>query len=203
MKTKTAVTIALSALMLSSVNIFAADDEGRPERPSRGDRRERMEKIDTNKDAKISREEFLRASVLFDKMDTNGDGFLTPEDRKGRGKGEGRKTKGKAERTECSAKDCPDKDIQARHGRRGPGERPSKEQIAERKNDEGRKAPRGERMKKAGKNENGKVSNDEFRGPSKRFDKIDANGDGVITKKEFKAAGQKHKKSPKKGPKES
>ncbi|MEK6684341.1 MAG: hypothetical protein AABY46_06755 [Nitrospirota bacterium] len=45
---------------------------------------------DTNKDVKLSKEEFLaNAENRFKKMDANGDGFLTPDELP-KGKGQGR-----------------------------------------------------------------------------------------------------------------
>ena len=43
----------------------------------------RMAPADTDKDGKLSREEFLaNAEKRFDKMDVDGDGFLTTDERK-------------------------------------------------------------------------------------------------------------------------
>jgi len=39
-------------------------------------------------------------------------------------------------------------------------------------------------------NNDGKISRDEWKGNPKRFDRLDANGDGVITKEEIGGARQ-------------
>jgi Ca2+-binding EF-hand superfamily protein len=50
---------------------------------------------------------------------------------------------------------------------------------------------RGERFKKMDANGNGVIDRDEFRGPTEVFDKIDADGSGTLTKEEMKAAHEK------------
>lgn len=90
MKTRLLLAAAVAALMISPVAARAQDDgpsSDRPARAHRMDRKEhrqdRMGKVDTDKDGKVSKDEFLAAhAAQFDEMDTDGDGYLSPDERK-------------------------------------------------------------------------------------------------------------------------
>ena len=78
-------------LSVSVFNVSAAEEPGARQRPSAEQRtqrqeqaKERMRKLDTNHDRKISREEAQQGAPKlaenFDKIDANGDGQITPEE---------------------------------------------------------------------------------------------------------------------------
>ena len=78
-------------LGVSVFNVSAAEEQGARQRPSAEQRaqrqeqaKERMRKLDTNHDRKISREEAQQGAPKlaenFDKIDANGDGQISPEE---------------------------------------------------------------------------------------------------------------------------
>lgn len=71
-----------AALALTVPAAFAADDTAAPaKKEGPGKHRPRLEMLDTNKDGKISKDEFLAPHIShFAKLDTNGDGFATKEE---------------------------------------------------------------------------------------------------------------------------
>ncbi len=78
MNNKWLLAAAVAALILPS-EAMAKDDSSRHGRY----KDHIMEKVDANKDGKISKDEFLAAhAAKFDEMDTNKDGFLSEEERK-------------------------------------------------------------------------------------------------------------------------
>lgn len=80
MKFKPLMTV-LAVAMLASVPAFA---EGGPKGDHKGPRHDRMmEKIDTDKDGKLSKAEFVAAQeARFTEMDADKDGFVTKEEGK-------------------------------------------------------------------------------------------------------------------------
>lgn len=87
------ITSLLAILALSAVTSFAAEGDA-PKKPA-GDKpklspEEMITKLDTDKDGKVSKVEFLaspqakkdeaKATARFGKMDKNSDGFLTKEE---------------------------------------------------------------------------------------------------------------------------
>ena len=67
----------ISAFALTSNAVLAEHHEGGEHKGKR------MERVDTDGDGSISKEEFVaRHEEMFSKMDTNGDGTLSKEERK-------------------------------------------------------------------------------------------------------------------------
>lgn len=102
LKSSLIIGASLIGAIAFSSGAYAEDGGDRPNRPGRGDRAEFRKKADANGDGKISFEEFRKAHLAmldqrFDKLDRNGDGFLSPEDRIGRGDGKGRPGRAKPE----------------------------------------------------------------------------------------------------------
>lgn len=88
------ITSLLAILALSAVTSFAADSEAKKPEGDKGKPKmnpeEMLKKLDTDKDGKISKAEFLaspnakkdeaKATERFGKMDKNSDGSLTLEE---------------------------------------------------------------------------------------------------------------------------
>lgn len=123
---------------------------------------ERLKAQDEDKDGKVSRDEFEGPPGLFDRIDANKDGSLSTEEienfRPGPGPGG------------------------ERPGPRG-GERPGPR--GERPGPRGAGAP-GERFNEQDKDNDGKLSRDEFRGPEGAFDRMDENKDGFLSREEIR-----------------
>lgn len=67
----------LSAFTLSTHAVMADNHEGE------GHKGNRMERIDTDGDGKISKAEFIaKHEAMFTKIDTDGDGYLSKEEKK-------------------------------------------------------------------------------------------------------------------------
>lgn len=78
-------TFALIPMMAAfALSAGAATAEPNADRKAKMEQRaqKHMEKVDTNKDGNISREEATAAAMKrFDRMDLNGDGQITPQER--------------------------------------------------------------------------------------------------------------------------
>lgn len=81
---KTLKIFALSAAVLATAAVAHADDErAHHGQRGKGGYAAHLERIDTDKDGKISRAEHLAAAEEhFNRMDKDGDGFITAEERK-------------------------------------------------------------------------------------------------------------------------
>lgn len=95
--------LTMLALGLFAAPVFAQDGgpEGGPKGPGGhgGPGGPMMEKVDTDKDGKISRGEFqARGDEMFKEADTNGDGFITAEE--GKAAHEARRAKWKEHKAE-------------------------------------------------------------------------------------------------------
>ncbi|MFZ4125224.1 MAG: hypothetical protein ACOYJ2_04035, partial [Rickettsiales bacterium] len=74
---KKSTTVAILSAVLFATPAFAEMHEGGPKGPG-GHHGKMMEKIDTDKDGKVSKAEHLaHADQKFTEMDTNKDGFVT------------------------------------------------------------------------------------------------------------------------------
>lgn len=134
---------------------------------------ERLRAADKDGDKKVSRAEFKAEFVhapapVFDRMDSDGDGFLTAADA----------PKGKPEPA-AKTKEPSEKQKAAKAAR--PGAEDAKKYR--------------ERLKTADKDSDGKITKEEFKAafpnaPEERFSKMDRNGDGVLTKEDRKQAKQ-------------
>jgi hypothetical protein len=100
--------VTLLGIAVTGSMVFAAGDEGKGEKRrghSKGDHAARMKELDTDGDGKVSLKEFKvshkkRMNEMFKHMDSNGDGFLSKEDRPGKGKTECKREA----KTECKRK---------------------------------------------------------------------------------------------------
>lgn len=103
----------------------------------------RLKAMDKNNDGKVSRDEFTGPAPRFDRIDADGDGYLTLQEVR---------------------------QFAARAAAASPGQ--------------GAFA----RFDAIDKNKDGKISREEFPGPAKRFDRLDADHDGSLTRAELHAA---------------
>lgn len=171
-RTSIIVTTLIAGLVFTAGTASAKEGRG-----GKAHGQKMFERVDTNKDGKITRAESEKAATArFAKMDANGDGVITLAEAKAAH--EARKAK-RAEKRAEKAKDKP-----AREG----------------KSKDDKKARRGHSAEaffaKADTNKDGKVTRAEAQKMHEaRFAKVDANGDGVITKEEAKAAHKAHKKA--------
>jgi Ca2+-binding EF-hand superfamily protein len=105
--------------------------------------RQRVLAMDKNGDGKVSKDEFTGQPGVFDRLDANKDGFVTPQEA--------------AQPARPGAGGPPP----ARPGLMGPG------------------------LRAMDKNNDGKISKDEFTGPAPLFDRLDRNSDGFISTDEL------------------
>ena len=169
---------ALCAVSLLTVGVSQAEDK--PKRPQRRNAKEMFEKLDKNKDGKISKDEAgERLSKVFDRLDKNKDGFLTLEEVQRQRPGAG--------------------------NRGGIPERAFKRLD---KNSDGKitKEEAGENWKRVArfdKNKDGEVTKEEAKpatrpGTANRFEqlfkRLDKNKDGEVTKEEAKAGARRPRK---------
>jgi Ca2+-binding EF-hand superfamily protein len=122
----------------------------------------KFQKMDTNGDGKISRDEHAAgAKAMFETMDTNGDGKVTAAE------------------------------MEAAHSKmddRGAG----KEDAIRAEKGEKNELSSAEKIKMIDTNGDGAISADEHAAGSRQmFDRMDADGDGYLTKAEFKAGHAK------------
>jgi hypothetical protein len=92
MTSKLALALGVSLVLVCSAPAVSQDRRG-------GSRWERMARWDTNADGKISRDEFRGRAEMFDRMDRDGDGFVT-EKEAGSGGGMGRGGQGQRQRND-------------------------------------------------------------------------------------------------------
>ncbi|MBN1866300.1 EF-hand domain-containing protein [Candidatus Sumerlaeota bacterium] len=129
-----------------------------------------FDRADADNDGRVSAEEFPGRPGRFSDIDTDGDGYLSPEDiaavappvqRPGWGQGTGRQS-------------------EPMH-RPGAGDRQGRPD-----------GPRPPALEELDKNEDGKISRKEFRaGWESRFEKLDANDDGYVTQDEMSFRGRR------------
>jgi len=166
---KMVIASALAALAAGWVGAAVAEPPPPPPPP-----RPPFADVDANKDGLVTRAEWAAsADKMFDAMDRDHSGFLTPPDRPGEGKGERREIV-----------------IERRTERDGRGGREVREEREESEGPHGmgRHHPPMEfglimiaAHEEADVNHDGKLSKDEFRAMQLRFfDAADVNGDGKI-----------------------
>jgi Ca2+-binding EF-hand superfamily protein len=117
--------------------------------------RERLKSMDKDGDGKVTREEFQGQPELFDRLDVNKDGVLSAADNPATAPGaatEPAKTEAK-KKGEAAKTDAP---------------KPGAGQF-------------GPRLREMDKDGDGKITREEFQGPEANFDRIDLNKDGVLT----------------------
>lgn len=133
--------------------------------------RGRIQKMDQNKDGKITREEFQGPQLLFKSLDRDGDGVVTSNELN---------------------RVAPD----ANAPKPTPESAKEIKQPEKPRNDPSPAAPKGngdrlERLKKMDKNQDGTITRAEFDGPPALFSRIDSDDNGKITQDEIKAAVKK------------
>jgi Ca2+-binding EF-hand superfamily protein len=188
----------LSLLTFGVIMLFAAgsarsqtsqstDDQSQQRRHGR---QEMYQRLDTNRDGKISREEWRGRAEGFAKLDTNADGFLTPEEMQA-----GRfQRDGSARRGPRMMDQNHDRQV-SRDEWKGPAEvfdrldtnhdgSLTREEFAA-----GRQHDRGGRrgLRSMDQNNDSQISREEWKGPAELFNRLDSNNDGVITSDEIKA----------------
>ena len=152
--------------------------------------RDLYQRMDTNGDGKISREEWRGRPEGFARLDANGDGFLTPDEiRAGRFQRQGSDRRGPR---------LMDQNNDGRISRdewKGPAEVfdrldanhdgfLTREELQAGRRHEGR-GQHG--LRGMDQNHDGKITRDEWKGPAEMFNRLDSNNDGVITPDELKA----------------
>ncbi|MCE9519731.1 MAG: EF-hand domain-containing protein [Verrucomicrobia bacterium] len=198
----------LAAAISSGIAMLHAQDAPKPpQAPGGGDPKARMDeafkKMDANGDGKVSKEEFLEfskkeAEARFSKMDAAGSGSVTKEQlmeamrRMHGGDGGQRRPDGfnKPENTDGGTRPRPGGDNNT------PGGNPPPQPVEGGKGGPGTGARGGmgggmmELFKKI--QENGSISKEEFiKISEEQFKRMDANGDGKITKEEMEEMGKK------------
>ena len=148
---------------------------------------ERFKAMDKDNDGKVSRAEFLGQPAMFDRIDSNGDGFLDKDEIK-----------------PLTAQGSPgarimamDKDGDGKVSRTeylGPIEmfdRLDADKDGKIDKDEASKvaAVMYQRLTAMDKNADGKLSREEFQGQPARFDQLDANKDGSVSFQEIRDSG--------------
>lgn len=180
-----------------------------------------LRRADTNQDGKVSFEELQAVApdfpkARFDKLDRNGDGFLSPEDRPARpGDSPGASRADRVERLRAADTDADGKvsreefdkafphapgDLFTRLDTNGDGAISPADRPEATRGRPDRAALR-ERFRAADKDGDGKVSREEFRAanpgsPAGRFDQIDRNGDGFLTPADMPQHGPRGERQP-------
>jgi Ca2+-binding EF-hand superfamily protein len=159
--------------------------------------REMHQRLDTDGDGKISREEWSRRPEGFARMDKNGDGFLTPDEmRPGRFQRQGAGRRGPRMMDQNG-----DGQI-ARDEWKGPAEvfdRLDANRDGSITREEFKAGRQHDRRGKHGlrsmdQDQNGQITREEWKGQAELFNRLDSNSDGVITSDEMK--GHRGKRRP-------
>lgn len=182
--------------------VRAREERGDGLAGARGRRQKLFEKMDKNGDKAVSREEWAGRAEMFDRLDRNKDGVLDAKDRE-RGGAQGQNLKKVFERMDANSDGKISEDEMRRPEMMkadadGDGAISFKEfkAVADRargskNNTRRRRSLNAGQIKRFDKDEDGKVTREEFPGNDGLFARLDRNQDGVLTKDDIAAKRKK------------
>jgi Ca2+-binding EF-hand superfamily protein len=162
--------------------------------PDRAAMRERLQAMDKDGDGKVSKDEFTGPAQLFERLDANSDGVISREDNPNapaagatggeRFRAMDKNNDGKVSKDEFAGP----AQLFERLDANSDGFVTMQEvarMYREGANPPAGRGAMGDRLRAMDKNNDGKVSKDEFAGPAQLFERLDANSDGFISSDEF------------------